>query len=137
MPEQVGNVTPAPAGSFATYPDDYTTDDEILYSYARFTQKGVTLAPGQGILPAGTVLGRVTATKLWKVYNNSNSDGTEVARGVLRRAVDTGADSTAAKIQGNIVISGILKNDKVSGADANAITDLNAREDTVLGTFTF
>jgi len=116
-------------------------DDEIMYSMAGYTQKGVTLAPGQGILLGGTLLGRVTATKLWKAYNNSASDGTEVARGILRKSVDTGLDANAVAFQANIVIQGIVKNSKVSGAGATAIAsavaDLNARQDTVFDTFTF
>jgi len=128
-----GNVIPAPGYRKG----NQSLDDELLYSTAGYTQKGVTLAPGQGILPLGCVLGRVTSTKLWKVYNNSNSDGTEVARGLLRNTVDTGTDTSAASFQGNIVIQGIAKNSKVSGADSAALVDLNARQDTVLDTFTF
>ena len=44
---------------------------------------------------------------------------------------------TDGDVQANIVIRGILKNSMVSGADADALTDLKARTDTVLGTFTF
>jgi len=100
---------------------------------AGYTQKGVTIAAGQGILPIGTVLGRKTSDKKYYVYNNGASNGVEVARGVLRRPVDTtGGDQLA-----NIVIKGILKNSLVSGADAAALVDLNARQDTVLDTFTF
>jgi len=133
--EYPGNLIPSP-----TFQDgNYTVDNELLYSTARFTQKGVTLASGQGILLLGTVLGRVTETKKWKVYDNTADDGTEVARGILRQTVDTSTtDAVAAGgIQANIVISGIVKNSLVSGADADAVTDLNARQDTVLDTFTF
>lgn len=119
-----------------TSPTSEFTDPEILYSYARFTQKGVTLAGGQGILPAGTVLGRKTSDKKYYVYDNNASDGTQVARGVLRRAVDTGADSSGDQL-GNLVISGILKLSLVSGADSSALTDLGAVTDSVLGTFKF
>lgn len=122
-----------------TIGDNYT-DPELLYSTARFTQKGVTLAAGQGVLKAGTLLGRRTADKKYYVYDNSKSDGTEVARGVLRRGVDTGAAGSGDQL-GNIVISGILKNSMISGAGANAIpdavVDLNAKVDSVMGTFTF
>ncbi len=116
---------------------DTFTDAELLYSYAGFTQKGVTLAGGQGILPAGCVLGRRTSTKKYYVYNNSNSDGTEVARGVLRRAVDTGTGGTAKDVLGNLVIGGILKLSLISGSDSAALTDLNAASDSVRGTFKF
>lgn len=116
-----------------TSPTDTFVDPELLYSTAGYTQKGVTVAGGQGILPIGTVLGRKTSDKKYYVYNNSLSNGTEVARGVLRRPIDTRNGDQLA----NIVIQGILKNDLVSGADAAALVDLNARVDTVLNTFTF
>lgn len=124
-----------PAPGFTSPTKEYT-DPEILYSYARFTQKGVTLAAGQGILPAGCVVGRKTADKKWYVYDNGASDGTQVARGVLRRAVDTGSEGDPDQL-GNIVISGILKLDKLSGADSAALTDLGAVTDSVLNTFKF
>jgi hypothetical protein len=119
-----------------TSPTHTYTDPEILYSTAGFTQKGVTLAGGQGILPAGTVLGRKTSDKKYYVYSNSASNGVEVARGVLRKAANTGVAGSADQ-QGNIVIQGILKNDMVSGADSAAIVDLAARVNTVMNTFTF
>jgi hypothetical protein len=109
------------------------TDPEILYSTAAHTQKGVTLASGQGILPAGCLVGRKTADKKYYVYSNAASDGTEVCRGVLRRGVDT----TYGDQLGNIVIMGILKLDMLSGADASALTDLGAVTDSVRNTFKF
>lgn len=117
-------------------PTATATDPELLYSYARFTQKGVTLAGGQGVLPAGTVLGQKTADKKYYVYDNAGSGGVATARGVLRRAVDTGGAGSGDQL-GNIVISGILKLSMVSGADAAALTDLGATKDTLLGTFKF
>ncbi len=113
-------------------------DPEILYSTAAFTQKGVTIGSGQGVLPAGTVLGQKTADKKYYAYNNANADGTQTARGVLRRAVDTGLTVSAANDQvSNIVIQGILKLNMVQGADAAALTDLGAVTDTVRGTLKF
>lgn len=112
------------------------TDPEILYSTAAFTQKGVTIAGGQGILPAGTVIGQKTADKKYYVYSNSGTGGIDTARGVLRRAVDTGGAGSADQL-GNMVIQGILKLNMVSGADAGALTDLGATTDTVRNTFKF
>jgi len=129
MADQFGNAVPTPGFTQGAT----VSDSEILYSTAGYTQKGVTLLGGKGILPAGTVLGRVTGSKKWTVYDNGKSDGTEVARGVLRQTTDT----TNGDVQANIVIRGILKNSMVSGADSAALTDLGARTDTVLGTFTF
>ncbi len=123
-----------PVPGYSKGPD--STDPEILYSYAGFTQKGVTVAGGQGILPAGTVLGRKTSDKKYYVYNNAGSGGVEAARGVLRRAIDTGSAGAADQLA-NIVIAGILKYSAVSGADSAALTDLGATVDTVRGTFKF
>jgi hypothetical protein len=120
MAENTGNVIHVPSQSSVAE----VKPGEIIASYARFTQKGITLEAGQ-VLAAGTVMGKVTASKKYAAYNNSNSDGTEVARGVLRQDVDT----SDGERQGNLVVSGILKLDQITGSDANALTDLNARED--------
>jgi hypothetical protein len=106
---------------------------EILYSTAGFTQKGVTLAASQGILPAGTVLAQNTVTKRYVVYANGGANGAGTPVGILRRAVDT----RTGEQQGNIVIQGILKLSMVSGADSNAITTLNAATNAAMGTFKF
>ncbi len=110
------------------------TDPEILFSTAAFTQVGVTLAGGQGVIAAGTVLAQKTADKKYYVYSNAGAGGLDVARGVLRRPADTGA-SGAPDQSGNLVISGILKLGQIVGADAAALTDLGATVDAVLGTF--
>lgn len=111
-------------------------DNELQWSTHAFTQTGVTVAGGQGILPMGCVLGQKTADKKYYVYAAGNSDGTQTARGILRNAIDTGAAGSPDQ-QANIVIRGILKLAFISGADSGAITTLVARTDTVLGTFTF
>jgi Bacteriophage lambda head decoration protein D len=140
---QVGNIMPTPEVSLVPafgpgWPAGFTTDAELLFSTnGGFTQKGVTLATGQGILPVGTCLGRVTATKLYVPYNAGNSDGSQVPRGFLRTAADTGTTLYPRGLMANIVIRGILKSSLVSGADTNAITLLGARVDTVIGSFTF
>jgi hypothetical protein len=104
---------------------------DILASYARFTQKGVTLKGGQGVLAAGTVLGRETATKKYLAYDDANSPaGIGVAKGVLRENVDTGPSGAPKDKLGNIIMSGIVKYSKLVGYDANAGTDLNGRVDT-------
>jgi hypothetical protein len=133
-----GNILQSPGYSKT----GFSQDDEILASMKGFTQKGVTLKAGQGVLTLGTVLGQATADKKWRPYADANTDGTQTARGILRQTVDTGTNASGPDFQGNIVIAGILKNSKIksSGAgavDAAAIADLNARVDTVLDLFTF
>lgn len=135
MAEHEGNVLRPPGIT----PGQSYQPKEILASYARFTQKGVTLLGGQGVLEAGTVLGRVTATKKYKPYASGNSDGTETPLGVLRESVDTGtsAGGNAEDKLGNIVISGILKNSLLIGLDAGAVTALNGRRDLARDYFIF
>lgn len=116
---------------------DYV-DPEILYSTVGFTQKGVTLGSGQGVLAAGTVLAQKTSDKKYYAYNDSGTGGLNTARGVLRRPCDTGVTVSAANDQvSNIVIAGILKLNMVVGADSAAMADLGATADIVRGTFKF
>jgi hypothetical protein len=134
---------------------------ELLKSYAAFTQKGVTLAGGNGILPTGCVLAMQTANQLYYPYNATASDGTQNALGVLRDARDTGGTSdptgqTATACLGNLVYRGILDLTLVSGTDTTSlvsggtgtgggigsgttgvVTQLKARTDTVNGLFIF
>jgi hypothetical protein len=134
MASQYQNI---PVPGFVNPTADYV-DPEILYSTVGFTQKGVTLGSGQGVLAAGTVLAQKTSDKKYYAYNNGGSGGLEVARGVLRRPCNTGTTvSTAYDQVSNIVIAGILKYNMVVGADAAALTDLGATVDTVRGTFKF
>lgn len=129
MPDNFGDIIPVPGTSGVSE----VKPADILASYARFTQKGVTIASGNGKILAGTLLGRVTASKKYAPYVDGNSNGTEVCRGVLRQTVDT----TSGDRMGNIILSGILFDSKLVGRDAAADTDLNARRDTVNDLYIF
>lgn len=133
--EYTGNATPVPSYS----KNGSVSDPEILKSTApgSYLEKGVTVLGGQGVLPAGTVVGQVTASKKYKVYKSNASDGSQNPVGVLRRACDTGSGATAKDVQNNILLRGVLDNSLVSGGDANAITALNARVDASNGLFIF
>lgn len=131
--DQVGNAIPSPG----YYQNGTTTDDELLASAIGWTQVGITLKAGQGLVALGTIMGQITATKKWVPYATGASDGSQVARGALRSAVETGADTAGHEFQGNLVVKGTLKLNKVIGADAGALTALKARTDSVLNTFTF
>lgn len=130
MPDQFGDLpVPGTSGVSEVRPSD------ILASYARFTQKGCTVAKigvGAKIL-GGTVMGRVTATKKYVPYSDAAGDGSQVALGVLRQSVDT----TDGDKLGNLVVSGIIKDSKLVGRDAAADTDLNARRDTINDLYIF
>lgn len=128
MAYYTGNAMPAPGyvkgGS--------SVDDELLYSTVGYTQKGVTLKPGQGVLPLGTLLKQDSATKQY-VKATTNPEG------VLRQTTDTGSDANGQVWQANIVLVGILKLDRVASANSGVTLTsvLNARTNTVRNTFIF
>jgi hypothetical protein len=140
MTEYVGNIIPSP-----NYAENaaVTTDEELLAStQGGFTQKGVTLKAGQGVLAIGTVLAKDSVTRKYVKYDNTGTNGANVAVGILRNSVDTGADTAAPSQQANIVITGILnlalvQNANASAALAAATTAFGARSSAALGTFTF
>jgi hypothetical protein len=63
---------------------------ELMLSMAGYTQRGVTLAAGQGALPTGTIIARHTASGKYFAYNAAATDGRQLALGVLRDGRDTG-----------------------------------------------
>lgn len=84
---------------------------------------------------AGLVLGRVTATGYYKAYNDSNSDGSQVAAAVLFEDVkltDISLSSPSGAASGTAIARGIFGGevftDKLTGLDAAAKVDLGARE---------
>lgn len=136
MVDYPGNAIPAPGYNRGSN----VPDDELLYSTVGFTQKGVTLAPGQGVLKLGTALARRNSDKLYVKFVSGGSGGAETAVGILRKTVDTGSDADGQKYQGNVVIAGILKLSKISaanGGSANVVTALSAVANDVFGTFKF
>jgi len=70
--------------------------EELLLSTAGFTQRGVTLAAGQGVLPTGTIIARHTASGKYFAYQSGASDGRQIAIGVLRDSRDTGGPGAAS-----------------------------------------
>lgn len=120
----------------------YIADDELLYSTAGFTQKGVRLKAGQGVLYLGTVLARETSTKKYVKFVAGGTGGKGEPVGILRKTVNTGTDADGQEYMGNIVIQGILKLDKVSYANGGTTAIQtgfleNATVNAVLGTFKF
>jgi hypothetical protein len=145
------------------YKDEFLAPkvSELLKMYARFTQRGVTLEGGQGLLPTGTVLAQKTSSQKYHAYSAAASDGTQIPLGVLRDGRDTGgtgspAGKLATDCLGNLVVSGILDLTLVSGTDTTSLVSggtgtgggvglgatgvvksLNARVDLVNGMFVF
>ena len=136
MSDQVGNVIYAPSGVTVT---PQTTDVELLNSTGGgWTQAGVTLKPGQGVLAVGTPLVKDSSTSM---YVKAATNATAV-EGFLRLAVDTGAAGDLAKL-GNLVRRADVKYSVVKSANGNsdltasAIASLNGRLDTVRDSFIF
>lgn len=132
MAEYPGNAIPAPG-----YAQGSTTvDDELLFSTVGYTQKGVTLKPGQGVLLLGTVLKQDAATKQYvRVAGGSEAD----SEGLLRQTTDTGTDPDGQVWMANIVIAGIAKLEKVQSANSGVTlaSVLGAQVNDVIGTFRF
>jgi len=128
--EYTGNAAPAP--SFVS--NGYTTDQELLFSTSGWTQKGVTLKPGQGVLLIGTFIKQEAASKMY-VKTTTPAE----VEGVLRQTVDTGTDVNGQRWTSNIVLTGLLKLAIVSSANSGVtLTSVaNAKVNSVIGYFQF
>lgn len=94
------------------------------------------LAAGEQ-LPSGQVVGRRTADGKYVAYDDGNTDGSEVAVGVLRFHIER-PDGSAGDTLGEIVFGQAdLKLDQLTGLDAAAVTDLGGVSDTVRNSFKF
>jgi hypothetical protein len=120
---------------------------ELLLSMVAYTQRGVTLAGGQGVLPTGAILARHTASGKYFLYQPGASDGRQTPVGVLRDGRDTGGTGAApagftfggtqpawapspggkaaADCQGNLVWRGSLNLNVMSGTDVSNIINGN------------
>jgi head decoration protein D len=80
------------------YGDEFHAEavQELLLSYAGFTQRGVTLAAGQGVLPTGCVIARHTASGKYFSYQAGATDGRQIPVGILRDGRDTGGPGAAS-----------------------------------------
>lgn len=82
-----------------------------------------------GTLRSGLLLGKVTATGLFKEYTPAAADGTETAKGILYHAVRLkdpfgNALAAAQEVFGEMVIAGPVRSDALFLYDAAARTDL-------------
>jgi hypothetical protein len=111
MIQQFGNAIPSPGFSRS----GFIADQELLASTTEgsYFQKGVTLAPGQGLLLLGTLLKRNETTKYYEKTTVAAD-----AEGILRATTETGTDPNGATFQANILFAGILQLDKVKAANS-------------------
>lgn len=103
-----------------------TRAGEFLLAEANGTisRESIVVSSGQGALPAGQVLGKITATGEYGVYDNDDTTtGLGTAAGILYAPVDaTSADQPAVLIARHAEVV----EDALTGLDAPAKTDLTA-----------
>lgn len=77
---------------------------------SRLYREEVTILAGAGVLPTGTVVGKITATGKYKRHVNGASDGTQTAAGVLLNAVDAsgGSDVKGVIVTGQAEIVALM-----------------------------
>lgn len=87
-----------------------------------------------GLLRSGLILGKVTATGVYKEYDDGDSDGTEVATGILlhpvylRNPLTKAAFASGTKVFGEMVVgNAIVDGSGIDGSDGNL--DANGRTD--------
>lgn len=73
---------------------------------------------------AGTVIGKVTSSGFFAAYNDSNSDGTQTAVGILFDDCTPASGDTEVT---RAILGGKVYQAKLTGLDAAAIVDLKAR----------
>ena len=135
MANNEANVLRVPGVSGPTTP---TNAPEILGSYAKFTQKGLTIKSGAGVLKAGTLL-KLSGTA--NKYTGATATSDTIV-GVLRKEVD----ATSEDKLGNYVVSGLVKTSELRFADGTVLTSgevatvataLSGRVDTIHGYMSF
>jgi Bacteriophage lambda head decoration protein D len=91
------------------YGDEFHAEavQELLLSYAGFTQRGVTLAAGQGPLPTGCIIARHTSSGKYFSYQAGATDGRQTPVGVLRDGRDTGGGGAASLSAYNAGTNGV------------------------------
>jgi hypothetical protein len=97
----------------------------------QISREAITIAAAAPAMVAGTVLGRITASGLWTVYNNGAADGTEVARGILAYGVeDSGSNQAGVAITRHAEVkAGLLNwNAQAQPAIDAGIVDLAAAD---------
>jgi hypothetical protein len=126
---------------------EYLGQDELLYSEARYTQKGITLPRGNGTWSLGTVMAEcITPGEFEGLYfpfgttTALNADGSTAtialgdAEGLLRHTVNLYPNRGQFQ---NLMISGIAKLEKVSGYTQPALDSLGAVISVRRSTFKF
>ncbi len=93
-----------------------------------FTREKITVVSGQN-LTVGDVVGKITASGKYAIYDNAAADGTEVAAGVLLFSVDASAADQDGVIlaRGPAIVkdTGLGWNAQAQGAIDAGLADLD------------
>ena len=107
----------------------YEANNFIADTLPPAISSGITIKKGQGILAKGTVLGEVSATKLFAMTDKASADGSEKASVVLAEEVDTNQTEdvkAAAYKSGCFFVSALTFGGASTISDhANELRDLN------------
>ena len=97
---------------------------------ARYSRENIVVVAGSGPLPTGTVLGKITASGKYGVYDNAGTGGVETAAAILAEPVDaTAADAKGAAVVrlAKIAPGGLTWKSSMTAADKTAgLADLAA-----------
>lgn len=135
MASYEGDVVYAPG--FAK--SDVSTPIEIMESMAGLYQRGGTVTPGAGDLPAGTAVKLDTGTNRYvaATYTASPDGGTTPAtsdaEGFLRLGVNAGDSVDDYPKQGTVVLGGVLKAGALNVGGTAVDDDIAATLATTLG----
>lgn len=96
----------------------------LMEGNGTYSRTQVTIAPSQGDLVSGTLVGKITANGQYAKYNNTHTDGTQTCVGVLYTGLKNSASPQAAVIinrQAEVVSSMLVGLDSAAEADLLAI----------------
>lgn len=83
-----------------TYTEPARPLEFLIQEDPHLSRERITIAAAASAMVAGTVVGRITASGKYAIYDNGASDGTEVAAGILCYDVpDSASDQEAVIIE--------------------------------------
>ena len=103
--------------------EETTATPTVILASGHHTSRAITVASGAGSLEKGTVMGQYNTgvnSGTYASYDNSVSNGLEVAAGVLTDKVD----ASASGAQGAVYTHAQLIEENLTGLDATAKSDL-------------
>lgn len=116
-------------GYFDTDKQINPPDIKFVYTMEGLVTINATLVGIDGdedkLIKAGTLLGRITSSGYYNVYDASATDGREIPVGVLMYDITINEGET---INAPIIVLGTLIKEYLTGYDANAQELLNAKE---------